>query len=144
MIEDIIFIGGNNPILYIIMYCGLNIFTILFYVFINRIVRKKAKGVQNNTNEKNRNDELDDDMKIEIEKILNKEKKSKKIAAYIFSIIFFCFIIIIFMDLFDIMHKKIIYYIYGIIILSSMSTSIQFYEYFIASKIKHDKQSQID
>jgi hypothetical protein len=139
MIGDIIFIGGYNPIIYIIMYCILNFLTILFYVFINKIVRKKEKIIPKNTNENNINNGLDNDVKIEIEKILNKEKKKEKIAAYIFIIIFFSFIVLILLDLFSIINKIIIHNIYGLITLLSMFTAIQFYEYFVISKIKQNK-----
>ena len=136
-IDKIILLGGNNIMKYIILYLSLNTFTILFYRFINNKIRKSE--LKNNIKENNIDVkyELDNDIKIELDKYLNREKLKQKIIAYIFLMLFIGFIIFIIMDKYNILNKNIIYYIYGIIILLSMYSSIYFYEYFIISKINN-------
>jgi hypothetical protein len=136
-IDKIVLIGGNNIILYIILYISLNSFTILFYIFITNIIKKRELRNNIKQNKTDENNELDNDIKIKIEKYLNKERLKQKISAYIFLILFIIFIIFIIIDIYNIINKIFVYKIFGIIILLSMYTSIHFYEYFIYSKIKN-------
>ena len=136
-VDKIILIGGKNIVLYIILYFSLNVFTILFYMFINNMARKRK--LKNNTKENDIDEkyELDNDIKIKLGKYLTKEKFKQKVMAHIFLLLFWGFIIFIIMDIYNFLNKNIVYNIFGIIILLSMYTSIHFYEYFIVSKINN-------
>jgi hypothetical protein len=117
-IEKIILIGGDNIILYIILYVSLNAFTILVYMSIKNMIRKRKLKYKLN------------DIEMKLEKDFVREKLKQKIFAYIFIVIFFGFIIFVIINIYNLINKNVVYNIYGILILLSMYTSIDFYEYF--------------
>jgi hypothetical protein len=103
----------------------------------NKNKNDNKKSDENNNN-KEQNNELTEDLKYKINNILDRHKRHMKISAYIFVILFICFLVILLIDIYKVIQKNIVNNIYGIIILLSMYTSIHFFEYFIVSR-KKDK-----
>jgi uncharacterized protein YqhQ len=132
-IDKIIKIAGNNTVLYIILYIVLNGVIFLTYLIITKKIKDKKTEINGNSSE---NNTIDNDLQIEIEKVLNKQNKKEKISSFIFLFLLIGFIGIIVIDILKIFPRKILENIYGIIILVSAYTVIPFFEYFKKINIK--------
>ncbi|MDR1836225.1 MAG: hypothetical protein LBQ89_01055 [Treponema sp.] len=139
-IGKIIFIADGNIFVYILLYCSLNCITVLFYLLVKKEANKhKAKTNKQVSINDNENYNIED---IKIDKFLRKLEKKERIAAYIFFVLFFCFLFTVGLNLLNKIPERIVFEIYGVIILSSMYTVIPFFEYI--KKIYLQRKTKLD
>ena len=137
VIDKIILISGENILGIIFVYLILNCITIFSYLFFIKMSKKYENKTIGNIKENNNHyDEKSEEIKKELENILKKNEQKSVYYAYIFIILFVCFIITIILNFIYKIPKEIIFFIFGTIILFSMYTVIHFFEYFIKNIFK--------